>query len=158
MKELDLAKIKKILIIRPDAIGDCVLITPAISAIKQRFPNATITILAQKLTRDLFLNNPKVDEVIVDKKDIAGKNFDLAIHYFNELPYALATRSAGIKYRLGDTSKPLVSWLYNIRVFQNWRDLVKHDVEQNMLLLEPLGISPPLPQIRSTPSLCWLPE
>ncbi|MEE8638179.1 MAG: glycosyltransferase family 9 protein, partial [Candidatus Margulisiibacteriota bacterium] len=140
-------KFENILIIRPDAIGDCVLITPAIAALKKRFPKAKITILAQELTKDLFTTNPHVHEIIIDINDIRSRNFDLAIHYFNEMPYALATLKAGIKYRLGNPSKFPVGWFYNIKASQNWRDILKHDVEQNMLLLKPLGITPPYPKL-----------
>jgi heptosyltransferase-2 len=135
--------IENILIIRPDAIGDCVLITPAIKALKQKYPQARITVLAQELTRDLF----NVDEVITSIKEIRPRKFDLAIHYYNEMPYALATRLAGIKQRLGDPSKFPVGLLYNMKYRQNWRDITRHDVEQNMLLLKPLGIEPPYPKL-----------
>jgi len=140
-------EIKWILIIRPDAIGDCVLITPAIKALRQRFPQAKISVLAQKLTRAIFSTNPDVDEVLTDIREISGKKFDLAIHYFNELPYALASLRAGIKYRLGDPSKFPVGLLYNLKATQNWRDITKHDVEQNMRLLKPLGVEPPYPKL-----------
>jgi heptosyltransferase-2 len=139
---VNISDIKNILIIRPDAIGDCILITPAIIALKQRFPEAKISVLAQELTRDLF-----VDEVLTDVKEIQNKAFDLSIHYFNEMPYAMAALKAGIKYRLGDPSKFPVGLLYNIKYRQNWRDILKHDVEQNMLLLKPLGIEPPYPKL-----------
>ncbi|MBN2058687.1 MAG: glycosyltransferase family 9 protein [Candidatus Saganbacteria bacterium] len=141
MKQTELKDIRNILIIRPDAIGDCVLITPAIAALRQRFPRAKITVLAQQLTRDVF----DVDEVITDNNEIKPGKFDLSIHYFNELPYALAARKAGIKYRLGDPSKFPVGLLYNLKYRQNWRDITKHDVEQNLLLLKLLNIEPPYP-------------
>jgi ADP-heptose:LPS heptosyltransferase len=140
-------EIKNILIIRPDAIGDCVLITPAIKALKDRFPAALISVLAQPLTRDIFSTNPNVAEVLTDLKEIKPGKYDLSIHYYNELPYALAAKRAKIKYRLGDPSKFPVGLLYNLKFRQNWRDITKHDVEQNMLLLKPLGIEPPYPPL-----------
>jgi ADP-heptose:LPS heptosyltransferase len=139
---MEATEIKNILIIRPDAIGDCVLITPAIKALKNCFPNATISVLAQELTRDIFATNPDVTEVLTDIKQIKTGKYDLSIHYYNELPYALAAKRAKIKYRLGDPSKFPVGLLYNLKYRQNWRDITKHDVEQNMLLLKPLGIGP----------------
>jgi len=56
--------LKNILIIRPDMIGDCMLITPAISLIKEKYPQAKISILCKSYTKDIFLSNPDVDEVI----------------------------------------------------------------------------------------------
>lgn len=138
---MDEKTIKNILVIRPDAIGDCVLITPALAALKQKFPQAKITVLVQELTRDVF----DVDEVITDINEIKPGKFDLSVHYYNEMPYARAARKAGIRYRLGDPSKFPVGLLYNLKYRQNWRDITKHDVEQNLLLLKPLGIEPPYP-------------
>jgi len=145
------AKIKNILIIRPDAIGDCILITPAISALKQEFPQAKIYILAQELTKAVFSTNPDIEQVFTDKNAIEKNKFDLSVHFYNEMPYAWLAFKKGIKYRLGDTSKPLVSWLYNLKSTQNWRDITKHDVEQNLLLLKPLGINPPYPKLAIYP-------
>jgi len=132
-----------ILVIRPDAIGDCVLITPALAALKNKFPDAKITVLVKELTRDVFLNNPNVGEIITDERSIKKNKFDLSVHFYNEFHYAWLAYRLGIKHRLGDTSKPLLSWLYNIRTFQNWRDITKHEVTQNLALLKPLGIVPP---------------
>ena len=40
----------KILIIRPDVIGDCLLITPAIRLIREKYPDALIAVLANSYT------------------------------------------------------------------------------------------------------------
>ena len=98
------AKIKNILIIRPDAIGDCILITPAISALKQEFPQAKIYILAQELTKAVFSTNPDIEQVFTDKNAIEkqtameielGKslielrkemNFEEAQRFFSKFP------------------------------------------------------------------------
>ena len=54
---------KNILIVRTDRVGDVVLTTPAIKALKQTFPQAKISILIQPLTRDLVQGNPYLDQV-----------------------------------------------------------------------------------------------
>lgn len=157
--DVKLGNIKSILIIRPDAIGDCMLITPAISLIREKYPNAKISVLCQSYTKDIFLHNPDVDELFEDwfvKKRasltrgirkyaefIKGKNFDLSIHFYNELPYALLAKSAKIKYRVGDISKPLLRSFYNIKGDCRWNDLTLHEVEHNILLLKSLGIDLP---------------
>ncbi|MGB9598859.1 MAG: glycosyltransferase family 9 protein, partial [Minisyncoccales bacterium] len=151
-------KIKKILLIRPDMIGDTALITPALSLLRQHFPNTNITLLIQSYPKELFQNHPDVNEIIIDKiaegkvcnflsflryvKEIKEKNFDLAIAFYNEFPYALLIRLAGIPYRIGDRSKIIFGWMYNVKVYQKWADLTKHEVEHNLELLKPLGINP----------------
>lgn len=160
-------EIKNILVIRPDAIGDCILITPAIAALKKAYPQAKITVLIGQLTYDVFAGSPHVNEIIIDplyKKKILraefwefvsfirAKNFDLSVHFFNEPPYASLAFFARIKYRLGDKSKPLIAWMYNLKGFQNWRDITKHEVEHNLTLLKPLKIPIDAPKMEIYPA------
>ncbi|NQU17551.1 MAG: glycosyltransferase family 9 protein [Candidatus Saganbacteria bacterium] len=136
-----------ILIIRPDVIGDCVLITPAITLLRKKYPDAHIAILINKYTEAIFENNPDINQIIFDGDKIPA-GFDLSIHFYNELKYAQLAKKAGIPKRIGDQSKPLIGWLYNIKAKQNWNDLSSHEVEHNLKLIEPLGIDisdpPPL--------------
>lgn len=67
---------KNILIIRTDRIGDVVLTTPAIEAIRKNFPQAKISVLVTAQTQDLVKGNPYIDEVLVD--DRAGKHFGMS--------------------------------------------------------------------------------
>ncbi len=55
--------ITSILCLRPDRIGDLVLLTPALSALRERFPQAAITLLASEKTRVLVDGHPDVDDV-----------------------------------------------------------------------------------------------
>jgi ADP-heptose:LPS heptosyltransferase len=57
---------KKILIISLDYIGDYIMRTiPAIRAIKRKFPDSSITIMAGSWTENLILSNPHVERTIV---------------------------------------------------------------------------------------------
>jgi heptosyltransferase II len=152
---------KRILIIRPDAIGDVVLTVPAILAIREKFPEAHIAVLMSDYTRDLLAGHPAINEIIHDDLDrgkiknlsqyfnfvgkLRAKKFDLSVHFYNEFPYALAALLAGIPRRLGDTSKTPAGWLYNLKVRQNWGNLTRHEVEHNLNLVRPIvgeGIRP----------------
>lgn len=53
-----------ILIIRPGGIGDAVLLAPAIIALKRKFPQATITVLAEQRNAAAFALCPVVDRVL----------------------------------------------------------------------------------------------
>lgn len=57
-------KQKRILISRPDRIGDVILSTPIPRAIKKQFPGSFVALLLKEYTRDIYLNNPYVDEII----------------------------------------------------------------------------------------------
>ncbi|MFL5482599.1 MAG: glycosyltransferase family 9 protein [Gemmatimonadaceae bacterium] len=56
--------IERILIIEPWYIGDVVLVTPFLSALRDRFPGASISLLARPFARELLANTGLVDEVI----------------------------------------------------------------------------------------------
>jgi heptosyltransferase-2 len=56
---------KRILISRPDRIGDVVLSTSLPEEIKRKYPDSFIAILARTYTRDIYLNNPFVDEILL---------------------------------------------------------------------------------------------
>lgn len=67
----------RILIARIDRIGDVVLSTPIPREIKNAYPNSLVSVLVKKYTRDIYLNNPYVDEIILyDNEDrIEQKTF-----------------------------------------------------------------------------------
>jgi heptosyltransferase-2 len=57
--------VKRILFIRIDRIGDMVMSTPALKAIKNAFPTSELTVLASPSNQSLLFNNPYVDKIIV---------------------------------------------------------------------------------------------
>ena len=66
-KPIDKTKIKKILIMPPGGIGDMVLVFPAIVALQDNFPGASISIVTARSARkvlSLSRESDKIDEVI----------------------------------------------------------------------------------------------
>jgi ADP-heptose:LPS heptosyltransferase len=55
----------RILIARIDRIGDVVLSTPIPREIKKAHPDSFVSVLVRKYTRDIYVNNPHVDEIIL---------------------------------------------------------------------------------------------
>ncbi len=55
---------EKILLIRLSSLGDIVLTTPAIRAIRAHFPNAYIAMLVAKQSADVLRQNPHLNEII----------------------------------------------------------------------------------------------
>jgi ADP-heptose:LPS heptosyltransferase len=64
--------LRKILFIRIDRIGDMVLSTPALRAIKHTFPGANLTVLASRANAPLLRHDPHVDRVIVWEQGSKG--------------------------------------------------------------------------------------
>lgn len=56
---------KKILIIKIGALGDAILAVPSLRAIRERFPKAKIKLLTGVDKREIFMNSPFIDEIIV---------------------------------------------------------------------------------------------
>ncbi|UFS68638.1 lipopolysaccharide heptosyltransferase II [Geomonas sp. RF6] len=118
-KTLDKGKINRIVVRVTNWIGDAVMNTPALAAIRHTFPNAHIAVLANPLIAELFSPHDWVDEVIVyDKKgrhagfggklklarELRAQRFDLAILLQNAFDAALVAWLAGIPRRMGNTS------------------------------------------------------
>ncbi|HRZ86775.1 MAG TPA: glycosyltransferase family 9 protein [bacterium] len=53
-----------ILVVSTTAIGDTLLSTPAIRAIKKRYPKARIAALVHEKRKEMLINNPYIDEII----------------------------------------------------------------------------------------------
>jgi heptosyltransferase-2 len=101
--------IKSILFLRYDRIGDMVLSTAALKALRKVYPHARITVLASERNYEILKHNPTVDEVIIYKgffrfiREIRPRGYDLVIDPFltYELKQAFMTYLAGGKYRIG---------------------------------------------------------
>lgn len=109
-------RVEKLLIRAVNWVGDAVMTTPAIGAVRESFPQAEITLLANPLVSQLFSPHVWVDRVITfDRngvhKGIAGRfrlaaqlrmqAFDAAVILPNSFESALIPWLAGIPVRLG---------------------------------------------------------
>ena len=116
MKPLNLKKIKKILIRSTNWIGDAIMTTPAVRAIRKNFPDAEISILTKPWVVPVFSDSPYVDNLLIyDEagkhkgmvgkmrlaKDLKQYGFDAAILLQNAFEAALITFFAGIPCRIG---------------------------------------------------------
>jgi heptosyltransferase-2 len=131
-------------------LGDVVLTTPLVTALRRRLHPRRLAVLVRPEARALLDGHPDVDEVLVDDKygadrgvrgllAVAGRlrreGFDLAVCPHRSLRTALVLAAAGIPRRVGfDASRG--AWLFHERVH---RAPARHDVERNLALLEPWG-------------------
>lgn len=64
---------RKILVLAIRAIGDMVLITPVIRALKERYPEASLSVVTEAFAADVFDGNPRIGEVIpIDRWSLRG--------------------------------------------------------------------------------------
>jgi heptosyltransferase II len=145
-------------------LGDVVLTTPLLTALRRRLRPRRLVVLVRPEARALVEGHPDVDAVLVDDKHDAdrglrgglgvarrlrGEGFDLAVVPHRSLRTALVVAAARVPRRIGfDASRG--AWLFHERVR---RDPARHDVERNLALLEPLGgwAEPPEPHVPVQP-------
>jgi ADP-heptose:LPS heptosyltransferase len=63
------AQVKRVVVIKTRALGDTLLATPALRALRKGFPQARITAVVSPAGREVLEGNPDVDEVWVYDKD-----------------------------------------------------------------------------------------
>jgi len=122
----------RILVRATNWVGDAVLSLPALGAIRDRFPDAYIAVLARPWVAGLYRHEPFADEIIPyaparfrrgslrtawrDRITLAGalreRGFDCALLLQNAFDAALITALAGIPERIGyarDLRSPLLT-------------------------------------------------
>jgi len=106
---------QNILVIMLRKIGDAVIATAGIDLLKKAYPEAKITALVKPLTKDILLNHPLVDDVLLynyaheDKwrdlqstvRMIRAKRFDLCVVLDNKPRSALLAWLARVPRRAG---------------------------------------------------------
>lgn len=142
----------RILICRLTHIGDCVLTMPLATAIKQKWPNATITWAVQKPSNQLLDLNRDIDEVITVPKNwfkrpsvvrqlhrqLREKKFDISFDPQSLFKSAALARISGAKHRIGfagEYGRELSTWLNN----RTFKPQTVHLVDRTMEMLNPLG-------------------
>jgi heptosyltransferase II len=109
---------EKILIVQPNWVGDAVMATPALRAIRELYPNAHISYLLRRYVKPIYNGMPWADKLITYRtgrtKARAGKgqffdlaarlrarHFDLAILLPNSFKSALVCKMAGVPRVVG---------------------------------------------------------
>lgn len=98
---LDRAAVKKILVIRTDGIGDMILSTPALRAVRQSFPQAVIHLLGAEHTRDLLIKSPLIDRFIAADTEPLDSDYDVAIALHPGLRQNYRAFHSGALFRVG---------------------------------------------------------
>src|SRR2546422_11417951 len=160
--------VKRILVRGTNWIGDAVLTTPALMAIRKGFPKAKIALLVKPAIAALLHHHPAVDEIVLYRDPgphagLGGKlslarllrsgRYDLAIRLQNAFEAAAITALACIPNRYGYATDG--RWfLLTHRVPLSPKIRRKHQAHYYLELLRPLGIpvEPEHPMLRTTPS------
>ena len=139
----------RILVIRTDRIGDTLLSTPALSALRERYPASRIAMLVTPYTQQVIAGHPALDGTLIDDrtglhrglagflrlaKTLRNECFDTAIVLHPTLRLALLCLLCGIPTRVG-TGYRAYSFLFNRRVYEHRKDARRHEVALNLSLV-----------------------
>jgi len=138
-------------VVRTDRIGDVILSTPVLEALKRCYFQSWVTMMVSPYTKDLLKHNPWVDEIMTDEqtgfkgffglvKSLRKKKFDCAILLRPTLRWALLLFLSGIRVRIG-TGYRVYQFLFNCKIYEHRKTIEKHELEYNLSMLSPLGIS-----------------
>jgi predicted lipopolysaccharide heptosyltransferase III len=144
----------KILLLQLKRIGDLILTTPAVAALRKSFPHAQLTIVVSSECADLLPAIPNVDRTLTARRNprdlalffsIAGRRFDYCIDFTgNDRSAFLALLSGARKrvasYRVRQQSK-IRAGAYTDFVRVRMRNT--HTIDYNLALLEPLRAGAP---------------
>lgn len=140
---------ERIVIFSTTALGDLLFNTPAIKAIKRRYPSAKIMLVSSDKNRDLVEDSKWFDEVAIwDNKIVRAPNLirklrrfkpDLTLLLHSSLGYdILCARLSGSKYLVRD------NFASDNPVFNHWLDLYSpraesHIIQRKLNLIGSLG-------------------
>ncbi len=141
---IPLDRCRRVLVVRTDHIGDLILSTPFLRALRRSLPEARILATLNPYTRKVLETTDLVDEILTRP----AKKIDLAISLAPRSQSLKTVYASGARYRLGYyySGRPLVAlasriWLtHRHRMEVDRAGKVAHEVEQLGCLARLLGI------------------
>jgi heptosyltransferase III len=141
---------KNVLIIKLRYIGDVLLATPTVRAIKAAKPDVRVTMMVNRGTEDVLFANPDLEEVIVLNKGslaaqsrlIAGlrsRRFDTVIDLTDGDRSAFLSWISGASVRIGFNDEHRWRGKYYSQVIPS-EPGVRHRIDRDLEALKPLGI------------------
>jgi heptosyltransferase-3 len=149
----DWQSVSRILVIRLRSIGDTVLSTPSLLALKRFLPNAGLDILVEDWVAPVLESHPYVDSVIRLQrgslaerarvaKELRSRRYDVVYNLHGGTTATLITRATGARHRVGYESYQYAS-LHNHQApspLMLWQQAKTHSVEQQLALLGWTGV------------------
>jgi len=153
MTSIDWTKINRVLIVRLRSIGDTVLATPALDALRRFLPEAQIDILLEDWVASVLEGFDAVNNVLTFKKDdfrsrlqtarqIRRTKYDVAFNLHGGTTATFFVRASGAAHRIGYAENQY-KFLYNHLLSSAadfWQKEKTHSAEQQLALLGFVGV------------------
>ncbi|MGI9089433.1 MAG: putative lipopolysaccharide heptosyltransferase III [Chthoniobacterales bacterium] len=148
-----------ILLIQLKRIGDLVLTTPAITAVREKFPRANISLVVSAGTRELLPAIQGIDRTLIARGKIsdaaswftvARRNYEYCLDFTRNDRSAFLTLLSGARKRI-TTDHPKQRLKFRARSYNQLVDTpigLVHTVDYHLALLAPLGIHNASPTLR----------
>jgi lipopolysaccharide heptosyltransferase II len=152
--EIDWSRVRRVLVVRLRSIGDTVLITPALDALRRAMSAAArIDVLLEDWVAPVLDGFDAVDDVLSfdarSKRDrfriareIRRRGYDVAINLHGGTTSTFFVRISGAAHRVG-YSHYRFGFVYNHRLTSSsdfWGRTVTHSAEQHLALLGAFGV------------------
>ena len=145
--------VKRVLVIRLRSIGDTVLATPSLFALKRFLPEAQVDILVEDWVAPLLADHPHVDNIITLERDgfltrlgvareLRAERYDVVYNLHGGTTATFLARATGARHRVGFKSYQyanLHTTLAPSPLFL-WGQQKTHSVEQQLALLGWTGV------------------
>jgi len=150
---------KKILVVQLRRLGDVILTTPALSALKKKYPGARLDFLVEAPGAEAVAGHPAIDEILVyDAKGalaslawalkIRARKYDWVVDFLANPRTALLTALSGAPVKAGPAHVRR-RWAYNVKMLQSPQAC--YAALEKVRWLAALGIAPedapPLPEL-----------
>ena len=149
----DWRDVRKILLVRLRSIGDTVLATPSVAALKRFLPNVEIDILVEDWVAPLLDNHPHIDKVVVLERggfvartraarELRSAGYDVVYNLHGGTTATFLTRATGARHRVGYKTYQYAQ-LHNPQApspLLLWGQQKTHSVEQQLALLGWTGV------------------
>lgn len=168
---------QNILVIDFGQLGDVVLSLPALTALRRKFPDAKITVMAGKIPAEIIRLGVVADEIVpVDKvllrksskvwsiwqilrlvKEMRGRKFDLIVDLHSLYETNILAFLSGTKYRLlSNRHNRSLDFLGSFKPKPPREDKAMHIIDRYFDVLKPLGIEGSDKNIELFPALADL--
>ncbi len=151
--EIDWTKVKRVLVVRLRSIGDTVLSTPSLIALRRFLPEVQIDILLEDWVAPVLENFDAIDNVLTVSRQstksriatalqIRRSKYDVAFNLHGGTTATFFVRASGAKHRVG-YAEYQYNFLYNHLLSSAsdfWQQKHTHSAEQQLALLGFVGI------------------